>query len=160
MKLNYEKEWFESRIEKEGSMEIGAGLPPGGRAPVSTTPPEEGVLDTRIGFGRFVELWRRNKGWTAEKLAAAAGIDREEVLQIEYDVSCEAEPEAVLKLAEVFGVPSRALLDLAGLTEYRASILREKATRFASQSESTSALSDREREMLEAFLAALSKVHE
>jgi hypothetical protein len=52
-------------------------------------------------------------------LAAVAGIDPEKVLQIEYDPHVDPEPDAVRKLAEVFGVASRHLLELAGLVKFR-----------------------------------------
>lgn len=158
MKLNYPKEWFEKRIEKEGKVEIGAGVPAAPRPVESAAEPKIKLLDTRIPFGQFVALWRRNKGWNAERLAAEAGIDAEEVLQIEYDPHCEPEPDAVFKLAGVFGVPSQPLLELAGLVVNRTPHLREEAIRFAARSESIAALSDVERQAFEAFVTTLSEV--
>lgn len=160
MKLNYPKEWFEQRIEKDGKVEIGAGVPVAPQPGESAAEPKIKPLDTRIAFGQFVALWRRNKGWDAERLAAAAGIHSEEVLQIEYDPHCEPEPDAVFKLAGVFGVPSRPLLELAGLVVNRTPHLREEAIRFAARSESIAALSDVERQAFEAFVATLSEVKE
>jgi transcriptional regulator with XRE-family HTH domain len=156
MKRNYAKEWFEQRIEKEGKVEIGAGVPTAAQGVESAGDPDIKLLDTRMAFGQFVELWRRNKGWNAERLAAEAGIDPEEVLQIEYDPYVEPEPDAVFKLATVFGVPSRPLLELAGLVVSRTPRLREEAIRFAARSESIAALSDAERQALEAFVTTLS----
>jgi len=158
MKLNYPKEWFEQRIENDGKMEIGAGVPVASRPGESAAEPKIKLLDTRIAFGQFVALWRRNKGWNVERLAAAAGIDLEEVLQIEHDPHCEPEPDAVFKLAGVFGVPSRPLMELAGLVVNRTPHLREEAIRFAARSESIAALSDVERQAFEAFVTTLSEV--
>lgn len=156
MKLNYAKEWFEQRIEKEGDVEVGAGLPAAGRIGEPAAEPKIRLLDTRIAFGQFVVLWRRNKGWNAEKLAAEAGVGLEEILEIEHISDCEPEADAVFKLANVFGVPSRRLFALAGLVEGRAPRIREEASRFAARSESISALSDVEREALEAFVNTLT----
>ena len=39
----------------------------------------------------LLRLWRRNKGWSVEKLADRAGIDVEEILEIEHDPHCEPE---------------------------------------------------------------------
>ncbi len=139
-------------------MEIGAGVPADPRPVESAAEPKIKLLDTRIAFGQFVALWRRNKGWNAERLAAAAGIDPEEVLQIEYDPRCEPEPEAVSKLARVCFLPSRPLLELAGLVVNRTPHLREEAIRFAARSESIAALADVERQAFEAFVATLSEV--
>lgn len=158
MKLNYPKAWFEQRIEKEGKVEIGAGVPAAAQPVESAAEPKIKLLDTRIAFGQFVALWRRNKGWNAERLAAAAGIDAEEVLQIEYDPHSEPEPDAVFKLAGVFGVPARPLLELAGLVVNRTPHLREEAIRFAARSESIAALSDVERQAFDAFVMTLSEV--
>src|SRR5713226_2581695 len=68
MKHKYSKEWYERRITMEGDAEIGAGcwpeILPGAVAKPRLTP-----VDTRIAFGTFVTLWRRNKRWDAAKLA-------------------------------------------------------------------------------------------
>jgi hypothetical protein len=44
-----------------------------------------------LALGKFVALWRRNRGWNAEKLAAHAGIDTAEVFEIERDPYCSPE---------------------------------------------------------------------
>ena len=157
MKLQYPKAWFESSALIEGDAEVGAGLPP--VATASTEPPAQDItaLDARIAFGQFVSLWRRNHGWNAEKLAAEAGIDTAEVLEIEHDPHCEPEPDAIFKLAGVFRVPPRKLMEIAGLVESRTPTLREHAVRFAARSEPIAALTETEKEALEAFVAALSE---
>jgi transcriptional regulator with XRE-family HTH domain len=156
MKLNYQKKWFECSALREGDAEVGAGIPP-------THSPIEPTLDktttpfeTRIAFGQFVALWRRNSGWNAEQLAAEAGIDTEEILEIEHDPHCEPEADAVHKLASVFGVPSNRMMELAGLIQARTPHLREEAIRFAASSEPLSALSEAEQQALEAFVGALT----
>lgn len=158
MKLSYPKEWFEQRIEKDGNVEIGAGVPTTPNQVDSADEPKVRRIDTRIAFGQFVTLWRRNKGWNADQLAIEAGIDPEEVLQIEHDPHCEPEPDAVFRLAKVFGLPPRALMELAGLVVQRSPQLREEAIRFAARSEPIAALSDVERQAFEAFVTALSEV--
>ena len=152
MKLHYPKEWFERSAEIEGDAEVGAGYPP------TTEPHAQDItpLDTRIALGQFVALWRRNRGWNAETLAARAGIDTAEVLEIERDPYCEPEPDAIFKLAGVFQIPPRSLLEIAGLVESRTPQLREQAVRFAARSEPISALTDTEKQALEAFVKALS----
>ena len=158
MTLNYPKSWFERRIALEGDAEVGAGTPP----PVQQLRPGAASnivpINTRIAFGTFVGLWRRNKGWDAVKLAEQAGIDPEEILEIEHDVHSQPELDAVHKLARVFGVPPKPLLELAGLIEARTPQLREEAVRFAARSESVAALNQREREAFEAFVATISEL--
>lgn len=154
MKLEYPKEWFRRSAEIEGESEIGAGLPP----EIETiSEPEISPIGTRIAFGQFVSLWRRNKGWNAEQLAKEAGIDVEEVLEIEHEPQSEPEPDAVFKLANVFNVAPKALLEIAGLRQQYSPRLREKAISFAACSESMSALKPHEREAFEAFVTALAE---
>lgn len=156
MKLEYPKEWFKSSAEIEGDAEVGAGVPPTHCTIEPQITHKITSLDTRIAFGQFVSLWRRNNGWDAEKLATEAGIDTEEVLEIERDPHCIPEADAVYKLANIFHVPSRKLLELAGLVENRTPHLRETAIRFAARSESLTALSERELQEFEAFVGALT----
>ncbi len=155
MKLNYSKEWYEQRIDLEGDCEVGAGCPP--VKPERTEKPQVTFVDTRIALGTFVSLWRRNQGWDAAQLAEKSGLDPQEILEIERDPYCEPEPDAVYKLAKVFGLPPKPLLELAGLSESRSLRLREQAVRFAARSESVAALNDHEREAFEAFVSAISE---
>lgn len=152
----YPKEWFARRAEIEGDAEVGAGIPPTHRSTYTQPAPPE-AIDTRIALGQFVELWRRNKGWNPERLANEAGIDTAEILEIEQDPHCTPEPSAIYKLAQVFGVPPRRLLEIAGLVQDRTPLLRESAIRFAARSKPLSALSVEEREALEVFVTALSE---
>ena len=156
MKLNHSKQWYEDRIALEGDAEIGAGTPPGVRA---KTPAKSKVtpVDTRIAFGTFVALWRRNRGWDVAALAEAAALDPQGILEIERDPHYEPEPDVVRKLAGVFGLSPKPLLELAGLIKPGTPQLREAAVRFAARSESVAALNDREREAFEAFVSAISK---
>ncbi len=156
MKIEYPKEWFVRSAEIEGDTEVGAGIPPTHSTTERPSDDKISAIDTRIALGQFVELWRRNKGWNAEKLAQEAGIDTLEVLEIEHDPHCDPEPSAVTKLAGVLQVPSRKLLEIAGLVQDRTPRLREEAIRFAARSESLSVLSEMEKEALEAFVSALT----
>jgi len=157
MKLNMQKSWYESRIELEGDMEVGAGIWPVGVKP-SVEPSAERTGDTRLAFGALVELCRRNSGLNVEQLAKKAGIDAEEVLEIEHDPRYMPEPDAVHKLAEVFKLPPRPLLELAGLVEPKSSSLRQEALRFAARSESVAALDRSEKAALDAFVAVLAEM--
>ena len=90
------------------------------------------------------------------QLAEAAGLDPEEILEIEKNPHAEPEPSAVYKLASIFGLSPQPLLELAGLIEPRSPNLREAAVRFAARSESMAALNPHEREAFEAFVTAIA----
>lgn len=154
MKLTQSKDWYEQRIAIEGDRETGAGrLMEAPKKAIAQPKP----VDTRIAFGTFVELWRRNRGWDAVKLAEVAGVNPEEVLEIERDLQSELEPSAVYKLAKVFEMPAKILMELAGLIEPRTPNLRQAAVRFAARSESVAALNQHEREAFEAFVSAITE---
>jgi transcriptional regulator with XRE-family HTH domain len=156
MKLKRSKAWYARRIALEGDVEIGAGAPPC-YPPPATMEVRVKPVDTRIAFGAFVELWRRNRGWDAVKLAEEAGVKPEEILEIEHNPQSKPQPNAVNRLAAVFNLPARILMELAGLIESRTPKLRQAAVRFAARSESVVALNPREREAFETFVSALSK---
>lgn len=156
MKLERPKEWYERRIALEGDVEVGAGVPATGQMQAASEMKIKPV-DTRIAFGAFVELWRRDCGWDAVKLAKEAGIYPEEVLEIERNPQSEPEANAIYRLAKVFGLSPKPLLELAGLIEPRTPFLREAAVHFAARSESMTALNRNEREAFEAFVAAISE---
>lgn len=156
MKLERSKEWYERRIALEGDAEVGAGVPPGYQTRVAVGANIK-PLDTRLAFGTFVELWRRNRGWDAVKLAEVAGVNPEEILEIEHSPQSEPEPNAVFRLAQVFEMPSKILMELAGLVEPRTPNLRQAAVRFAARSESVTALNAHEREAFEAFVSAIAE---
>lgn len=155
MKLNRTKAWFESRIALEGEVEVGAGTPPRHEMQIAE---ETNIkpLDTRIAFGAFVALWRRNRGWDVVKLAEQAGVNAEEILEIEHAPQAEPEPNTVFRLAKVFNMPTKILMELAGLIEPRTPQLREAAVRFAARSESVAKLNPQEREAFEAFVSAIA----
>jgi len=85
----------------------------------------------------------RHLGYYVEKLTREAGIDTAEVLEIEHGPHCRPVP-VVVKLAGVFGVPSRRLRDLAGLVQNANPRIREEVIRFAARSESPAKLTERE----------------
>lgn len=156
MKLTHSKDWYEQRIAREGDADIGAGTLSEIREK-AVPQSEAAYIDTRIAFGTFVELWRRDRGWDAVRLAQEAGVNPEEVLEIERNPRSEPEPSAVYRLAQVFKMPAKILMELAGLTEPRTPYLREAAVRFAARSESMAALNKNEREAFEAFVSAISE---
>jgi HTH-type transcriptional regulator, competence development regulator len=114
-------------------------------------------VDTRIALGAFVALWRRNQGRDTARLAEKAGLEPREILEIEHDPYYEPEPEAIRKLAKVFGLSAKPLLQLAGPTEPRTAALRDEAVRFAARSESVAALNEHERGAFEAFVSTIAR---
>jgi HTH-type transcriptional regulator, competence development regulator len=156
MRLERSKDWWLNRARREGDAVIGAGLLAFNPAPeerAAGAPAE----DSRIAFGKFVNLMRRRRGLSMEQLADAAEIDASELLVIEDDVHYMPEPRTVYRLAQTFEVPQRRLMQLAGLTAANDVGLRQEAVRFAARSESVQKLTPEESSALEAFVAVLSE---
>jgi hypothetical protein len=159
MKLERSKDWWMARARREGDAVIGAGLlafDPAldERASGAQT---AAVEETRIAFGKFVNLMRRRRGFSMEELAQAADLDVSELLVIEDDVHYVPEPRTVFKLAETFEVSQQRLMQLAGLAAANDAGFRREAVRFAARSESVRKLTPEESSALEAFVAVLSE---
>lgn len=159
MRLERTKDWWMTRARREGDAAIGAGLlafDPAPEVRPSSTPATPGE-ETRIAFGKFVNLMRRRRGLSMEQLANAADLDASELLEIEADLHYVPEPRTVYRLAQTFEVSQRRLMQLAGLTAANDVGLRQEAVRFAARSESVQKLTPEENSALEAFVAVLSE---
>jgi HTH-type transcriptional regulator, competence development regulator len=155
MKFDFSKEWCRKSAELEGNAEVGAGCPDVGQdRPVTDT--VDFAVSARLAFGRFLQLMRRNRGFTPEQLAVRADIDLQEIVSIEGDVRYVTEPRTVYQLALVFSLPEKRLMQLAGLTHAQDPKFAQQAVRFAAQSESVEKLNLEERRALESFIALLS----
>ncbi len=159
MKLERSKDWWMARARREGAAAIGAGLLAFDPAPEGRPSSERTatVEETRIAFGKFVNLMRRRCGFSMEQLAEAADLDASELLVIEDDVHYVPEPRTVFKLAQTFEVSQRRLMQLAGLAVANDVGLRQEAVRFAARSESVQKLTSEESSALEAFVTVLSE---
>jgi DNA-binding XRE family transcriptional regulator len=157
MKIDITKDWCMRMAQLEADAEIGAGslaIDPvfdGEAAPV------EASEETTFAFGRFVQLMRRSRSLTVEKLAEDADVEMAELVTIEENVQYKPELRTVYQLANYFGVQRANLLQVAGLTVPKDVHLANEAVRFAARSESVAALSAEERSALEAFVAVLSE---
>ncbi|MDE2562827.1 MAG: helix-turn-helix transcriptional regulator [Sphingomonadales bacterium] len=158
MRIERSKEWWVKRAIAEGDDTIGAGLL--ARDPAPESEADEQIAqreESRIAFGRFINLMRRRQGMSIEKLADAARVDASELLVIEEDVHYVPGPRTVYQLARMFDVPQARLMQLAGLTAANDAGLREEAVRFAARSEAVHRLTPEESAALSAFVAVLGQ---
>jgi transcriptional regulator with XRE-family HTH domain len=154
MKIEVSKEWCMRMAQIEDDSEIGAGalaLDPVVEAKAVVA--EAG--EKTIAFSRFVQLARRHRRLTVEKLAEDADVDVADLVGIEE--GSHPDLRTVYQLANYFRVERANLLQVAGLTEKKDSRVADEAIRFAARSEPTAALSTEERSALEAFVAVLSE---
>ncbi|HEV2160450.1 helix-turn-helix transcriptional regulator [Bradyrhizobium sp.] len=160
MKIERSKEWWMARARREGDAAVGAGLLAFDPAPderPATIAQTAAAEETRIAFGKFVNLMRRRRGLSMERLAEVAELDASELLVIENEVHYVPEPRTIFKLAQTFEVSQRRLMQLAGLAAANDAGLRQEAVRFAARSEAMHKLTPEENSALEAFVAVLSE---
>lgn len=158
MRLDRSKEWWLRRAEREGDAVIAAGFLARDAQGSAEAPPQMlAAEENRIAFGRFINLMRRQGGYSIEALADAAKVDASELLVIEDDVHYVPGPRTVYQLAQMFKVPQPKLMQLAGLTAANDAGLREEAVRFAARSEAVHKLTPEESAALAAFVAVLSQ---
>jgi transcriptional regulator with XRE-family HTH domain len=158
MKIEITKEWCLRMAQLEADAEIGAGL-------LAIDPVFEGDTalgreeheETNIAFGRLVNLMRRQRGLSLEKLAEDTDVDVAELVEIEDDARHRPALRTVYQLAHYFHVPQGKLQQIAGLTAPRDARLLDEAVRFAARSETVTALTPEESAALEAFVAVLSE---
>lgn len=157
MKLERSKEWWLAKARREGDVTIGAGalaLDPTFDARVTTVAAPY-AEDTRIAFGKFINMMRRRNGLSMEKLAEIAELEPSELLEIEVNLQYLPEPRTVYMLAKTFKVPQVSLMKLAGLSIANNASLKKEAVRFAARSESLQKLTSYENAALDAFVSVL-----
>ena len=136
MKFERSKEWWMDRALVKATPPSAPACSRSTRSRTSAASAQiAAVEETRIAFGKFVNLMRRRRGFSMEQLAQAADLDASELLVIEDDVHHVPEPRTVFKLAETFEVSQRRLMQLAGLAAANDAGFRQEAVRFAARSE-------------------------
>jgi HTH-type transcriptional regulator, competence development regulator len=146
------REW----LEKMDALEEGCEISVGGLASELgfLRPP---VLGGNIAFGKLIELVRRDKGKSVEKLAIEADVELEELLLIERGEAAPEMGRTVFQLAEVLKLDAGKLMELAGVAEPRDEELKEAAVLFAARSEPMEKLTKAEKQALEAFVKVLAE---
>jgi transcriptional regulator with XRE-family HTH domain len=120
---------------------------------VEMTAMDPDVAASRRAFLLFLRMLRRREGLSVDELAKRAGIDRTELLAIEWNNGYRPTPLTLHKLGEFYGLPQRRLAALAGAVHDDA--VSEHASRFAAQSESFAKLTREERRVVDEFVKFL-----
>ena len=157
MRFERSKEWWMALARREGDAVVAAGAAALDPAPGGAADTERSAEETRIAFGKFVNLMRRRRGYSIDELADAAKLDPSELLVIENDVQYVPVPRTVFNLARFFDIPQPRLMQLAGLTVANDPTLQQEAVRFAARSEGVEKLTREESAALEAFVAILAR---
>jgi transcriptional regulator with XRE-family HTH domain len=122
---------------------------------VEMTAKDPDVGTVREAFHKFVQMLRRGKGLTLERLAKQVGIDCGELSALERNPNYRPTPLVIHKLSKFYKVPERRMLVLAGAVKQVPEDLVEQASRFAAQSDSFARLTSEEKKALDQFIAFL-----
>jgi transcriptional regulator with XRE-family HTH domain len=119
---------------------------------VVMTAREPEVQEVREAFHRVVQMLRRSRGLTIDRLAEKTGIDRTELVELERNPAYRPTPLTLHRLSHFFDVPNRELAVLAGAIREVPEELRMQAARFAAQSDSFAKLTEEEQRVLDEFV--------
>lgn len=125
------------------------------RLNVSLKKDDPKVTLMRYAFGELMKKLRLEGGWSVDQFVKKAGIDKEEALAIERDLSYKPLPLTLYKIGEFYNIPQQKLAVLAGAIKPVHNNILEQASRFAAQSESFSKLEPEERRILDEFVKFL-----
>jgi len=109
----------------------------------------------RFAFGELIKKLRLESGLSLDQFVKKTGIDKEEALAIERDISYKLAPLTLYKIANLYKIPQRTLAILAGAIKPVNDSILEHASKFAAQSESFSKLEPDERRILDEFVKFL-----
>jgi transcriptional regulator with XRE-family HTH domain len=109
----------------------------------------------RQAFHLFVQMLRREKGFTIAELSTKTEIDKTEILAMERYPGYRPSPLTLHKLSKFYALPEQKLLVLAGAVKDVPQAFSEQASRFAAQSESFAKLTKEEKKVLDEFVKVL-----
>jgi transcriptional regulator with XRE-family HTH domain len=125
------------------------------RLTVAMTAKDPDLQEVREAFHQVVQMLRRSRGLTIDALAERTAIDRRELVMLERNPEYRPSPLTLHRLSQFFDVPQQKLAVLAGAVREVPASLRDRASRFAAQSDSFSKLTNEERQVLDEFVGFL-----
>lgn len=118
--------------------------------------PSHGYRLTKPAFSRLVQLARRERNMTVERLSEESGIRIADLLRIEQDENYTPKPRVVYQIAQCFGLPESELMALAGLLEVSDNEFSDAALKFAARSAPVQELTREEHAALQEFVRYLT----
>jgi transcriptional regulator with XRE-family HTH domain len=163
MEMLISQDWLQRRIDTDPSIDTDAGTPVDVLVSLGMFIAPELVANevasherASYSFGVFIRQLRRRDGLSVEKLAQKARIDVEELRLVEHDPHYRAKPRMVHQLSEVFKIPERSMMTLAGAMVANDNRIEQAAERFAAMSDDMSKLTREERRLLNDFVKFLA----
>jgi transcriptional regulator with XRE-family HTH domain len=113
------------------------------------------VSSLRQAFHLFLQMLRRERGFTVAELAQKTEIDKAEIVAMERNAGYRPSPLTLHKLSKFYAIPERRFLVLAGAVKDVPRDISEQASKFAAQSESFAKLTKEEKRVLDEFVKVL-----
>lgn len=159
MKFNTDRKWLEQRADQEDRHFISVGglistLDPTCQMELTST---QSVETTKTAFVRLLQLARRERRLTLEKLAEKADVDLAVPVKIETDETFEPDLRTVHQSASALDLPVKKLMVLAGLLHVKDVGLQQASVRFAARSEPIGNVSPEEHAALEEYVKFLNE---
>jgi HTH-type transcriptional regulator, competence development regulator len=150
-------EWLEymAAAEDRGGVSVG-GLALKLQQPETGNEAKSSLLRS-LTFARLIQLSRRQRRWSVQRLAECADVNVAEILMIEEGEPTKIAPRTVYQLGNALGLSVKKLMVISGLATARDSLFEEKTLQFAARSETVEQLSSEEREALEDFVRFLAE---
>jgi hypothetical protein len=164
MEMLVSQDWLQRKIDNDPWIDSDGGTPIAVLtsigmfiAPELITNEAEERERSSYSFGVFIRQLRRRDGLSVEKLAQKARIDVEELRLVEHDPHYRAKPRMVHQLSDVFKIPERSMMTLAGAMVTNDNRIEQAAERFAAMSDDMSKLTREERRLLNDFVKFLAE---
>ncbi|MGN6526944.1 MAG: helix-turn-helix domain-containing protein [Burkholderiaceae bacterium] len=110
---------------------------------------------TVAAFAALVRLQRRDRKLSVAELALALKVEESDIRSIERDPSYRARPRTIMHIAQLFDLPLKELMKLAGAAASNDAAFVQEAVRFAAHSDEMGALSKEEKRLLRAYVEFL-----
>ena len=105
----------------------------------------------------LINMFRRKKGFSIEKLAREVQVKAEELFKIEDEEGYTPSPRTIHQLEKYFSLPARSLMKLSGNIFTNNEKVSKDIVRFAAHSKHLEQLTDEEKRALNKFVKLLEK---
>ena len=124
---------------------------------IQMKPDMEDAETLHFVFQRVIRDLRIEAGLSVDELTKKLGVNKDEILQMEWDSNYHPSPLILFSLSKFYKIPQRKLAMLAGVITSCPTELRQEASKFAANSESFEKLSREEKKALDAFVKVLKE---
>ncbi|MBD3291244.1 helix-turn-helix domain-containing protein [candidate division KSB1 bacterium] len=112
-------------------------------------------IHLRLAFQTLIKLLRKKSGFDVEQFARKIGVEKDEIIELEQNISHRPTPRVLYRLSQIFKIPQEKLNFLAGAIKEIPQNLQIHASQFAAQSDSFDKLTDDQKRLVDEFVKFL-----